>query len=155
MDKDTLAVFQKGKTTLALLMSLVCLSPSWAVQCLDFAKTQPPKIEGRLISLSVFDMHRDPNGLLGGVHYTEGLAGSYGLPQVGVRYENANLQILVEDYLTGQVLEPGQKARLTGVLIEDRGETILMVKRFIKSKEVLGLEEHTDGSDAQILEFPN
>jgi len=141
------------KLLLALMLSFICLNSTWASKCDGFFKIEAPGLEGRLIYLMVFDMHLDPGGLLGGVHYTESLAASYGLPQVGVKYANTNLRVLVEDHLTGQGTGDPLRLRLIGSLV-DEFEPILLITNIIKSSQQLSPKGKAGDQEAQVLRFP-
>lgn len=97
-------------------------------------------------------MNLDTNGLLGGVHYTEALAASYGISQIGVQYKDVATRHMVEDYMSGLSSSLDSRSRLSGELIEQLGEPILLITRIWKISG-LALNSSPESEDSTVTDF--
>jgi len=132
----TKIVYLKHPPYFLIFILFFSLQAQGALSCKAFFSPQPPKIEGRLVSLSITALSLDPGGLLGGVHYTEALAKSYGVPQIGVNYKDLEIRLLVEDYLKDLTVNHDVDLRISGELVERLGEPILLINRLWKAESL-------------------
>jgi len=135
------------RTRFTILGWLVLMSCdlTYASSCAWFIKSDVARAQ--FISISVESLMPDPSGLLGAEHYTESLAAAYGLMQVGVKFEDHNLKLLVDGFVHGQWTSLTKKTRLSGDLVEIGGEPILLIRRRFEA------EAPEDAGGSRVLNF--